>query len=203
MLGPMSTGLEQTKRMAIICIGAFVALNAAFYFLSDSYFDSHRQVLPGKGSVPTFSPAEMTAVRISFAVFVGVTSVATFFAGIRARVTSHVLTTVLGAIAFGFSYLSFSFGLTKVLGVTILIVGGLMPVLSWQSYFHRARPAWAFLIAICGVLAVAGLFGAPKIAHGLGLSLWLAMTVPGLYVVAAFALAALRGEYVDRDSVTA
>jgi len=203
MLGPMSTGHEQAKRMAIICIPAFIALNAAFYFLSDSYFDSHRQVLPGKGSVPTFSPEEMRAVCIWFAAFAGAVAIAAFFGGIWARVTSHVLTALLGAITLVASYGSFSHDLTKVLGVTLLIAGLLLPVLSWQSYFHRARPAWAFLIAICGVFAVAELFGAPKVAHGLGISLWLTMILPGLNVVAAFALASLRGEYVDRGSVTA
>ena len=199
----MSSAHEQTKRIAILCVVAFVAANAAFYVLSKSYFDSHRQVLPGKGSVPTFSPEEMTAVRSWFAVFAGVTSVAAFFAGIWARVTSHVLTALLGAIALVLSYLSFTYGLTNVLGVALLIVGVLMPVLSWQSYHHRARPAWAFLIAICGVLAVAELFGAPVVARKLGLSLWITMTLPGLNAVAAFALASLRGEYVERDPGTA
>src|SRR6185369_14272535 len=98
MLGSMSSSHEQTKRMAIICIGAFVALNAAFYFLSDSYFDSHRQILPGKGSVPTFSLAEMTAVRISFAVFAAAIAMAAFFAGIWTQATAHLLTALLGAI---------------------------------------------------------------------------------------------------------
>jgi len=203
MLGAMSSGREQTKVMAIICIVAFVVLNAAFYFLSAMYFDSHRQVLPGKGSVPTFSPAEMTAVRIAFAEFTGVIAIATFCAGIWVRATSHVLTTLLGVLTLVACYSSFTHDVTNVLGVTLLIVGVFMPVLSWQSYHHRARPAWAFLIAICGVLAVAELFGAPKVARGLGFSLWLTMILPGLNVVAAFALAALRGEYVDRDSVTA
>jgi len=203
MLGSMSSSHEQTKRMAIICIGAFVALNAAFYFLSDSYFDSHRQILPGKGSVPTFSLAEMTAVRISFAVFAAAIAMAAFFAGIWTRATAHVLTALLGAITLVASYSSFSHDLTQVLGVTLLVAGVLLPVLSWQSYRHRSRPAWAFLIAICGVFAVAELFGAPKVARGLGLSLWLTMTLPGLNVVAAFALASLRREYVERAPVTA
>ena len=202
MLGSMSSGHEQTKRMAIICIGAFVALNAAFYFLSDSYFDSHRQILPGKGSVPTFSLAEMTAVRISFAVFAGAIAVAAFCAGVWTRVT-HVLTTLLGAITLVAGYAAFTHGLTDVLGVTLLIAGVLLLVLSWQSYFHRSRPAWAFLIAICGVFAVAELFGAPKVTRGLDISLWLTMILPGLNVVAVFGLVSLRDEYIERGPVTA
>ncbi len=199
----MSTGHEQAKRIAILCIVAFVAANVVFYVLSNSYFDSHRQILPGKGSVPTFSPEEMTAVRIAFAVFAGVTAAAAFLAGSWTRSTAHLLTALLGAATLVASYGSFTHDLTKVLGVTLLIAGGLLPVLSWQSYFHRSRPAWAFLIAICGVFAVAELFGAPKVARGLGISLWLTMILPGLNVVAAAALASLRGEYVDRGSVTA
>src|SRR5512143_3175053 len=119
MLLTMSSAHEQTKRIAILCIVAFVAANVVFYVLSNSYFDSHRQILPGKGSVPTFSPEEMTAVRIWFAVFAGATSVAAFCAGIWTRATSHVLTTLLGAITLVASYGSFTHDLTKVLGVTL------------------------------------------------------------------------------------
>ncbi len=199
----MSVAHEQTKRIAILCIVAFVATNVVFYWLSHNYFEPHLQVLLGKGSVPTVSPEEVTAVRLSFAVFAGAGAGAAFLAGIWTRVTAHLLTALLGVLTLVASYGSFSHDLTKVLGVTLLIAGVLLPVLSWQSYFHRARPAWAFLIAICGVFAVAELFGAPKVARGLGISLWLTMILPGLNVVAAFALASLRGEYVDRSSVTA
>lgn len=202
MLRAMSTDNEQNKGVAIICVVAFLAANAAFYFLSDSYFDSHRQIVVGKGSVPTFSPDEMTAVRISFAVFAGVIAVTSFFAGIRARLTGHLLPLLLGAIHLVASVASFNHGL-KVLGVTLLLVGGLMPVLSWQSYFHRVRPAWAFLVAICGVFAVAEFFGAPKIRGAVDISLWITMILPGLNVVTAFALISLRGEYVERDPVAA
>jgi hypothetical protein len=204
MLGPMSTGHEQTKRIAILCIIAFVAANAVFYFLSDSYFASHRQVVPGKGSVPAFSPEQVTAVRTWFGVFTGTVAVAAFLAGVWTRVTAHLLTALLGALTLtACAGAFFHTELTKVLGATLLIAGVLLPVLTWQSYFRRARPAWAFLIAICGVFAVAELFGAPKVARGLGISLWITMTLPGLNAVAAFALASLRDEYIERNSGTA
>src|SRR5512140_2787093 len=122
MLQSMSRAHKQAKLMAIICISAFVVLNAVFYFLlSDMYFESHRQVLPGKGSVSTFSPAEMTAVRIAFAEFSGVIAITAFCAGVWTRVTAHLLTTLLGVLTLVACYSSFTHDVTNVLGVTLLL----------------------------------------------------------------------------------
>ena len=198
----MSGPHEQTKRIAILCAVAFLAANVVFYFLSDSYFDSHRQIIPGKGSVPTFSPEAMTSVRIAFAGFAGVVALAAFFAGIRARLTAHLLMPVLGALTLTASVASFAHTeMTMVLGTTLGIAGILMPVLAWQSYRHHARPAWAFLIVINGVFAFAELFGVPKVARWLDVSLWITFIVPGLHVVAAFALVSLRREYAEQGPV--
>jgi len=192
MLGPMSGPHQRIKRIASLCAGAFGAVNGVFNRLSNSYFDSTRPI----------SPEALMSVRISFAVFAGAIAVAAFCAGVWTRVT-HVLTTLLGAITLVAGYAAFTHGLTDVLGVTLLIAGVLLLVLSWQSYFHRSRPAWAFLIAICGVFAVAELFGAPKVTRGLDISLWLTMILPGLNVVAVFGLVSLRDEYIERGPVTA
>lgn len=197
----MSTAHEQTKRMAIICIGAFVALNAPFYFLSSSYFDSHREIVNGI-SVPSYSLEQMMHIRINFAVFSGVVAAGAFIGGIWARVVGHLLPTLLGAVNVVGGFWAISRGLPSVLGITLLVSGSLMVVLSWHSYRH-SRPAWAFLVAICGVLAVVEFFGAPKIRGGLDIGLWTAMILPGLNAVATAVLVSLRGEYVERDPVTA
>jgi hypothetical protein len=196
----MSTASE-AKRMAIICAGAFVALNAAFYFLSGSYFDSHREILRGV-SVPAYSPEQMAHVRMTFAVFSGVVAAASGVAGIWPRVVGHLIPPLLGATHLVASVMAFQHDAPSVLWVTLLVSGVLMPVLAWHSY-HRARPAWAFLVAICGVFAVVEFFGAPKVRGALDLGLWITMILPGLNAVAAFALVSLRGEYVERDPATA
>jgi hypothetical protein len=87
--------------------------------------------------------------------------------------------------------------------MTLLVAGVLMPVLAWHSFFRRSRPAWAFLVAICGVFAVVELFGAPKVRGALDVSLWLTMILPGLNVVAVAALISLRADYLDREPVLA
>lgn len=197
----MSTALESIKRMAILGTGPFIVLNVVFYVLSGSYFDSHRQIVPGLGSVPSYSPEQMTHVRMTFAAFSGIVAVAGFFAGIRPRLTGHLLALLLGALHLLAGVAAFWHEL-RVLGMTLIVAGLLMPVLAWYSY-RRSRPAWAFLVAICGVFAVAEFFGAPKIRDAADVGLWIAMILPGLNVVAASALVTIRGEYVERDPVTA
>jgi hypothetical protein len=201
MLRAMSTAHEQTKRMAIICAGAFVALNVAFYFLSGSYFGSHREIVGGV-SVSSYSPEQMAHVRMSFAVFSGVVAACGFAAGIWARTVGHLLPVLFGAGHLAASVGAFANGAPLVVGAVLALSGLLLPVLAWSSYRH-ARPAWAFLVAMCGVFAVAEFFGAPKIRDALGGGLWIAMIFPGLNAVAVAALLSLRGEYVERDPVAA
>jgi len=199
----MATAHEQTRRMAIICVAGFVVLNAAFYVLSSSYFDAHREIVAGVGSVSTYSPAQMTQVRIWFAVFSGVVAVFGFAAGRWPRATGHLLAVVFGVVDLVSAVRGFSQSAPEVLSMVWLVAGCLLLVLAHYSYRHRSRPAWAFLVAMCGVFAVAELFGAPKISRALDISLWLTMISPGLKAVAAAALASVRGEYVEHVSVPA
>jgi hypothetical protein len=46
------------------------------------------------------------------------------------------------------------------------------------------------------------LFGAPKVRGALDIGLWTTMILPGLNAVAAFTLASLRGEYLERGGAT-
>jgi hypothetical protein len=78
-----------------------------------------------------------------------------------------------------------------------------MLVLAHFSYHRRSRAAWAFLVAICGVLAVVDFFGAPKIRHALDVSLWTTMIIPGLYAIATVTLMQLREDYSDGEPVAA
>lgn len=181
---------------------AYVALNIAFYLMSGSYFDSHHEMVAGVGSVPAYSPDKAMHVRTMFAVFSAVVAVFAFAAALRPRVVGHLLSVLLAAGYLVGAIAGFTHNAPGVVGMTLLISGVLVPVLAWHS-FHHSRPAWAFLVAICGVFAVVGLFGAPKVRGALDVSLWLTMILPGLNVVAAAALISLRAEYLERDTVQA
>jgi hypothetical protein len=198
----MPTAPEPLKRMAIICVVAFVVANVAFYFMSASYFDSHRQVVPGLGSMPSYSPAEMSHVRTMFAVFTGVVAAFGFAASLRGRLVGHVLPVLFGVAHLVGCVAAFIGNAPAVLGMTLLVSGILLPVLAASSY-RGSRPAWAFLVAMCGVFAVVEFFGAPKVRGALGLSLWITMIFPGLNAIAVAALVSLRGEYVERDAAVA
>jgi len=194
----MSTAHEPTRRIAILCVAAFLGLNVVFYVLSGSYFDSHRELIAGV-SQPSFSPEQMTHVRVTFAVFSGVIAGFAFLAGLSPRVIGHAIPVLLGAVYLVASVSAFAHELPAVLGMTLLVCGLVMPVLAWHSY-KGSRAAWAFLVAICGVFAVVLLFGAPKVRGALDVGLWTTMILPGLNAVAAGALVALRGEYASAAS---
>jgi hypothetical protein len=201
MLPAMPTANESTWRSAIVCAAAFLGLNVVFYLLSNNYFDTHRELVNGV-SQPSYSPAQMTHVRMTFVLCSGVVWALGFLAWIRPRVTGHVIPVVLGAIYLVASVSAFAHGVPGVVGVTLLVTGVLMPVLARHSY-RGSRPAWAFLVAICGVFAVAEFFGAPKIRGALDIGLWTAMILPGVNAVTVVALILVRREYLERGLVTA
>lgn len=201
MLAAMSTAHEPTKHIAILCGAAFLGLNVVFFLLSNSYFDSHRELVAGV-SQPSYSPAQMAHVRVTFAVFSGVVAAFGFVAGLRPRVVGHLIPLLLGAVDLVASFAAFGHAAPAVLGMTLLVCGLVMPVLAWHSY-RGSRAAWAFLVAICGVFTVVELFGAPKVRGALDIGLWITMILPGLNAVATAALVSLRGEYLERGAVAA
>jgi len=204
MLPGMPPGTPPANRMvfasavAVICV---IALNALFYFLSDSYFGSHL-TLVGGSSVRTFSPDQESHIRMLFAVTSVVTAALALVATLSPRAVGHLAPVALSLLHLAGAMFAYSRGAPGVLGAVLLISGGLMPVLSWHS-MRGSRPAWAFLVALCGTFAVVELFGAPKIAAATGLSLWTAMLMPSINAVIVSALVALRGEYTERDVLPA
>jgi hypothetical protein len=202
MLWAMPTAPSLIPRIAILTVIAYAALNIAFYLMSGSYFDSHHQMVPGVGSMPAYSPEQAMHVRTMFGVFSAVVAVFAFAATLRPRVVGHLLAVLLAVGYLCGAVAGITHNAPGVVGMTLLVAGVLIPVLAWHS-FHRSRSAWAFLVAICGVFAVVGLFGAPKVRGALDISLWLTMILPGLNVVAAAALISLRADYLDRDIATA
>jgi hypothetical protein len=195
----MPVASEQLKRMAIVCVSAFVLVNIAFYLMSGSYFASHREIVVGVGSVATYTPEMATQVRTMFAVFAGVVAAFGFVAGLEPRKIGHLIPVLLGLADLGGAFGAFTHDTPAVLGMTLLVAGILLPTLAHFSY-RGSRPAWAFLVAMCGVFALVEFFGAPKVSRALGISLWTAMILPGLNAVATAALASLRGSYVERSA---
>lgn len=201
MLSVMSTAREHSTRLAILCLIAFVAINAVFYLLSGNYFDSHHKLVGG-ASVPSYSPDEAAHIRVVFAAVSGAIAAASFFARLSPRVVAPVLAALLGVTNVGFGVAALLSHLSGALAATLLVAGILMPVLAWSSH-RRSRAAWAFLGTMCGVLAFFSLFFAPKLRGMLDISMWTAMILPGLYVVAAAAFFLLRNDYVDRGPAPA
>lgn len=182
-------------RLAPLFVIGFLVVNAAFFLLSGSYFESHHQFVGG-ASVPAFSPEQASHVRVAFAVMSGVVAAVAFVAGLARRVIGHALAALLGVTNLVFGFFAFTHDQPGALTATLLVTGLVVPTLAHFSY-RRSRAAWAFLVALCGVFAVVGLFGAPKVRGVLDLSLWTTMIFPGLYVVACATLALLRDDYVD------
>ncbi|HEX2687492.1 MAG TPA: hypothetical protein VHN14_12785 [Kofleriaceae bacterium] len=188
--------------MALLCAGAFVVLNIVFYVLSGSYFDSHRTVVPGVGSVSSYSPEQMTHIRMTFAVSSGIVAVLAFIAGIRPRVIGHLLPVLFGAANLVSAVETYLHDLPGVLVATTLIAGALMLVLAWYSYYRRSRPAWAFLLAFCVVFGTIEFFGITKIRGALDVGLWSAMISPMLKWLTVATLWSLRDEYAETDPAT-
>lgn len=183
-------------RLAIICVVAFAIVNLAFYLMSTSYFRGQTEMVPGVGSVPRYAAAQMLAVRGAFALTTGVLALASFAVGRAPRVFGHAIAALLGAIHVVAGIAALAGGVTVAFGVAVLAAGGITLVLVRASLNH-SRAAWAFLVAITAVFAVAEVFGAPKIRGALGVGLWTTMLLPGLNFVAAVALAQIRNQYDD------
>lgn len=182
-------------RLTPLFVIGFLVVNAAFFFLSGSYFESHHTFVGG-ASVPTFSPDQANHIRVVFAVVSGAVTAVALVASLARRGVGHLLAAVLGVVNLVFGAVAFHYGQPGALTATLLVTGLVVPTLAVFSY-RRSRAAWAFLVALCGVLAVVGLFGAPKISRVLDYSLWTTMIFPGLYVVACVTLALLREDYLE------
>lgn len=198
MLWAMSPTPPPVLRVALICVAAFVVSNAVFYFLSGSYFESHRQIING-AMVPVYTPELSMHVRLTFVVLCAVLAVAAFAASIWTRIVGHGLPVLLAVVYLVAGFASFASDAPTVVGITLVVAGVLMPVLAWSSYDRRTRSAWSFLVAMCGAFAAVTFFGSPKLRSALDIGLWTAMILPGLNIVAVVALLVRRGDYVERD----
>jgi hypothetical protein len=110
------------------------------------------------------------------------------------QITGHGLAALMGVASLVGGFASLAKDLPPVMGVTMLVVGVLLPWLVWKS-LHLSRAAWSFLIATVAVFGVVCLFGAPKIRNLLGIDLGLALIIPAIQTACVIALAKLHGDY--------
>jgi hypothetical protein len=192
MAEPAAKKHNATAQVAILVAICVVVLNAVFYFLSSAYFDGKRG---GFGAAP-IGDDQIGAARMQFAAFTVIVGAAAIGAAFAARAVGHAIAAVIGVGSFVMAiYALWATQLPKVLGVTLFLIGALMPLLAYLSASLRVRSAWAFLVATTTTYACVLFFGAPKVRGQLGIGLWTALILPGLLVVATVALTLIRGEY--------
>lgn len=115
----------------------------------------------------------------------------------QVAIAGHGLAVVIGAASFVAGILALVKGLPGVMGVTMIVVGLLMPVLAHFSW-RFSRAAWATMIATLCVFGAVTLFGSPKIATVMHIDLGIALLIPIVQVAAVVLLAQIRGEYRDQ-----
>ena len=110
------------------------------------------------------------------------------------RLVGHIAAVLLGVLSLVGGIASLAKSLPPVMGVTLLVIGVIVPLLAWKSWSY-SRAAWSFLIAIIAVFAGVMLFGAPKIATVLGIDMVWALVFPAAEVATVVALASARDDY--------
>lgn len=106
----------------------------------------------------------------------------------------HGIPAALGIAALIAAFFSYQSEIQITLTVALIISGALLPLLSWLS-INRSRAAWSFLISLSIVFGIMTLFGAPKIRTLIGVHMAVALVIPGLFALAAVALAAQSHRY--------
>jgi len=179
---------QVASRTATVIGALALALNAAFYFLSSSYFDSHR--LPGD----IVDTTALGKARTAFAILSLVVGAAAFGASLAPKLVGHITAVVLGLGALVAGVEAYSSHLPAVMIAVLITVGVLLPTLAHFSW-RGSRGAWSFLIAIIAVFGTVTFFGSPKVRNVLGVGFWSAMIIPAIQYVAMSALWMVRGDY--------
>ncbi len=181
----------QAKQISIIIAICTVALNVAFYFLSQMYYDD-RTATYGMAS-----PATIKATRMAFAVMSGTVGLTAIITQFSPRLLAHGLAGLVGITAFIGAVATAAKDFHPVLPVTLGLLGGLILVMIYFSLTSKSRAAWSFLTATCAVGALVTLFGATKIRNATDISLYYTLILPGILVVASVMLVALSDDYAE------
>jgi hypothetical protein len=184
---------KAATQLAFVIAAMAVLMNVGFYFLADVYYAEKKA---GQGLLSSINASTVQSTRLSFALFTGLVSASMIAAMFRPRIVAHVLASVFGTASLVAAIAAVRAGMPGALSMALLVLGFAFPALTWRSV-AGSRAAWSFLAAICWVLGVTMLFGAPKVRAKMDVGLWTAMIIPGLLFVAGVALTAIRGDYRD------
>ncbi len=185
MADVVQTTFKQRLQMAGVIAGGVLTFNTLFWIASHFYYADK-----------PLEAASIGSVRVAFGMLSFIVAASAYGAALAPRLIGHGLSVVMGLASLVGGVASLAKGLPPVMGVTMLVLGVLMPVVTWKS-LQRSRSAWAFLIALVAVFGFVTFFGAPKVRHLLGIGLWHALIIPGLQIVSVIALSMLRDEYHD------
>lgn len=109
----------------------------------------------------------------------------------------HGLAVLVGLAAFVAGAVALVKSLPPVLGVTLLVLGGMLPVVAHFSW-RMSRAAWSVMISTLCVFAAVTLFGSPKIAGIMHIDLGIALLIPIVQVAAVIVLAQIRADYREQ-----
>jgi len=192
---PADDATKTAIQLAIIILVAALMLNVLFFFLSGFYFEDKRA---SQGLMSEITNATVSSTRVAFGICSGLTAALLAGSMVQPKWIGHGLAAAMGLAALIAAVASFRAGTPMSLGVSLIVIGLLYPTLAVLSLLRTSRAAWAFLCALCWVLGVIMLFGAPKIRSQIGIGLWTAMIIPGILFVAAMGLTMVRRDYRDR-----
>jgi hypothetical protein len=178
---PTDDDMKTATQLAIIIVVVALMLNVLFYFLSGIYYDDKRA---SQGLMSEITGATVSSTRFAFGIFSGLTAATLAGTMFAPKWVGHGIAAVLGLAPLA-------------LGVSLVVIGFLYPALVVLSLIRTSRGAWAFLCALCWVLGVVMLFGAPKIRSQINIGLWTAMIIPAMLTVAGIGLTMIRRDYRD------
>src|SRR5262249_47197238 len=129
MLEAMPSDRAPIQILAVLFATGFVVVNAAFFFLSGSYFASHHQIVGGS-SVPTFSPDEQAHIRVVFGAMSGIVTAIALITNLARRPLGHALAAVLGVVNLVFGVFAFRYNQPGALTTILLVTGLVIPALA-------------------------------------------------------------------------
>jgi hypothetical protein len=118
-------------------------------------------------------------------------------ANLQLAAAGHGLAVIVGLAAIIAGILAIANHLPGVLGVTLLVLGAMLPVVAHFSW-RLSRAAWSVMISTLCVFAAVTLFGSPKIAGVMHIGLGIALLIPIVQVAAVIVLAQIRADYREQ-----
>jgi hypothetical protein len=189
---PVDDDHRLAVQLTIIIAVTVVLLNVVFYVLSGLYFDDKRA---SQGMMSTITDGTVSSTRVQFGIFSGITGITLIASNFAPKWVGHVVAAAFGVASLIAAFAAGAAGTPGALTVSLIVIGLLFPTLAALSLFRQSRGAWSFLCAMCWVLGVVMLFGAPKIRSQVNIGLWTAMIIPGMLMVAGIALRMVRSDY--------